>query len=199
MNANTWCIMKREGKILRDKIQTNMKPGQPIRFLMVVIAVLCGSGLGLLEGGCSQKAATTFDPPYPERNVNGNPIFVVFEGRVPCTIPKCTVTKVQLVLYQNQETGAPATYWLGLVHVGLGNERIVTEGAWEIQHGVNQYPEGVVYKIDSKTDVAFQYYWRVSDRILLILDENLSPKVGNAAWNYALSRYDAPYGPRAYE
>ena len=34
--------------------------------------------------------------------------------------------------------------------------------------------------------------------ILLVLDEHMNPRVGNAAWGYMLSRYDAPYGPRTY-
>jgi hypothetical protein len=176
-----------------------MKLAQAINFFTRVIIVISLAGFWLYQGGCAQKAPTSFDPPYPETNIAGDPIFVVFEGRVPCTLQDCTVVKVQLVLYQNRETGAPATYWLGLVRVGLGNERMVTQGTWAIQRGVNEYSEGVVYKLDSNTDAAFQYYWRVSDSILLMLDENLNPKTGNAAWSYTLSRYDAPYGPRTYE
>jgi hypothetical protein len=139
--------------------------------------------------------SATFDPPYPGRNANGDPIRAVFEGRIPCS--DCDRLKVQLVLYERANERAPTTYWLGIVGTS-GNDRLVTQGTWEIRRGVEGYPEALVYALDQHADEDVRYFWRVNDNILLLLDRRMSPKAGNGAWGYMLSRYDAPYGPRTY-
>jgi hypothetical protein len=106
--------------------------------------------------------------------------------------------KVGLVLYGNRSTGAPATYWLGVVAVAAGDERAISQGTWTIGSGVQAYPEAVVYELDSNAPADLRHYWRVNGDILLPLDQDRNPKVGNAAWGYMLSRYAAPYGPRTY-
>ncbi|MGB8765434.1 MAG: hypothetical protein WCD07_11685 [Burkholderiales bacterium] len=106
--------------------------------------------------------------------------------------------KVWLVLYQNRNTKAPTTYWLGVVGVGKGNDRTVTQGTWILHRGVKDYPEAVVYELDSNTPQDLRYYWRLNENILLVLDQNMSPKAGNGAWGYMLSRDTAPYGPKTY-
>jgi hypothetical protein len=108
--------------------------------------------------------------------------------------------KVALVLYRERETDAPTTYWLGSIGVGDGNnDRTVRQGNVKLRQGVEDYPEATVYELDSNADPDLRLYWRVNKDILLPLDEKLSPKVGNAAWGYMLSRYAKPYGPRTYE
>ena len=104
--------------------------------------------------------------------------------------------KVALVLYEKKEA-EPATYWIGVVGTH-GNDRTVFQGNWETRHGVTGYPDALVYALDSNVDGDLRFFWRVDDNIVLPLDERMSPKVGNAAWGYVLSRYDAPYGPRTY-
>jgi hypothetical protein len=163
--------------------------------------IIAAALMSLALAGCaySGKAPVSFDPPYPEVNANGDPILADFEGRIPCAIEGCQVMKVGLVLYQNRNTKAPTTYWLGLLHVGKGNDRTITQGNWTIRRGVKEYPDAIAYELDSNTPQDLRYYWRVNENILLVLDQNMSPKVGNAAWGYMLSRYAEPYGPRTYQ
>ena len=170
------------------------RPG--IVMLVAALAIVAGTGFWLLQK-TSPSAPVTFDPPYPEFNANGDPIFAVFEGRIPCDGEDCRMLKIGLVFYGNGEAEAPATYWLG--RIGLwGNERSVTTGRWTMQRGVKNYPDAIVYKLDSNAPANFQLFWRVNDNVLLPLDRDLNPKAGNSAWGSMLSRYNAPYGPRTY-
>jgi hypothetical protein len=139
----------------------------------------------------------SFDPPYPETDIDGAPILAVLEGRIPCSSTAvCNMRKVALVLYEKKE-GAPATYWLGVVGTH-GNDRTVFQGHWDTRRGVTGYPGALVYALDSNADGDLRYFWQVDDNVVLPLDERMSPKAGNAGWGYMLSRYDAPYGPRTY-
>lgn len=177
-----------------------MKLSRPIIILILISIFTVGGSLWLFQNGYFSKPQMTFDPPYPEVNANGDPILAVFDGRVPCSLEKCVGgrLKVELVLYQNKQTKIPTTYWLGLIG-SSGNDRIVTKGSWTTHQGVKGYPEAVVYELDSNTELDFRHYWKVNDNILFLLDENLNPKAGNAAWGYTLNRYDAPYGPKTYK
>jgi hypothetical protein len=150
--------------------------------------------------GCAHRnlVQTTFDPAYPERNSVGDPIVAVFEGRIPCAITDCEMRKVEVVLYGRDNGRIPTTYWLGQVGVGLGNDRLVQQGAWTIRRGLQDYPDGLVYQLDSSADPSLQYLWRVNNEIVLVLDQELRPRVGDAAWGFMLSRDCAPYGPRTY-
>jgi hypothetical protein len=82
--------------------------------------------------------------------------------------------------------------------VGLGNDRLVQQGTWITLHGVQGYPDGLVYALDLNADPSLRNLWRVNDEIMLVLDANLRPRTGNAAWGFMLSRDCAPYGPRTY-
>jgi hypothetical protein len=163
-------------------------------------SLLAAMLLVLTLTGCTHSdiVQISFDPPYPERNASGDSVFAVYEGRTPCSAEGCEKLKVALVLYRNPATQAPTTFWLGRIGVGQGNDRIVTQGTWSVLHGVQDYPEAVVYALDAGTDAELRYFWRVNEDILLVLDQNMRPKAGNAAWGYMLSRYAAPYGPRTY-
>jgi len=166
----------------------------PKNLLMAIVA------LGMLTAlsSCAARQTTmAFDPPYPEANEDGDPILADFEGRIPCALTGCEKLKVGLVLYQDRRTRTPTTYWLGLIGAA-GNDRVVTQGAWAIRRGVKGYPEAVAYELDAAAPADLRRYWRVNEDILLVLDQNLSPKAGNAAWGYMLSRYTEPYGPRTY-
>jgi hypothetical protein len=144
-----------------------------------------------------RPTTVSFDPPYPRLNAAGDPILAMFEGRIPCASPNCERRKVSLVLYEHSATKTPSTYWLGAVGLS-GNERIVIEGAWTIRQGVHDFPEAVVYELDAGAPDDLRRHWRVSEDVLLPLDQSLRPQAGNAAWGYMLSRYHAPYGPRTY-
>jgi hypothetical protein len=147
--------------------------------------------------GVSRPTTVTFEPPYPQVNAAGDPILAVFEGRIPCSSPNCERRKVGLVLYEHSATRTPSTYWLGLVGL-TGNDRIVIQGTWTIRKGVKEFPEAVVYELDAGAPDDLQRHWRVSEDVLLPLDQSMRPLPGNAAWGYMLSRYAAPYGPRTY-
>lgn len=157
------------------------------------------SALALIS--CSHRVAvpTTFYPVYPERNAAGDPIVAVFEGRIPCAdSDACAMRKVSLVFYARDHGRVPTTYWLDQVKVGLSNDRLVHTGPWSIRAGVQGYPDGVVYALDSAADPSLQSFWRVTDDIVLVLDPAGRPKSGNAAWGFMLSRNCARYGPRHY-
>jgi hypothetical protein len=145
-----------------------------------------------------RPTTVTFDPPYPQINASGDPILAVFEGRIPCAADNCELRKVGLVLYADSAMKAPSTYWLGIVGVGAGNDRIVFQGAWTIRKGVAEFPGAVVYELDASAPYDLRRHWRVSEDVLLPLDASMRPLVGNSAWGYMLSRYAAPYGPRTY-
>lgn len=174
-----------------------MKMSKPAIFLATVAVVASGALFALYKNGYFRQATITFERPYPEVNADGDPILAVFEGRTPCAVANCEKLKVGLVLYQNRKTKSPTTYWLGIVGTN-GNDRVVTQGTWTARHGVREYPEAAVWELDSNTPPGLRYYWRVNEDILLPLDESMSPKAGNSAWGYMLSRFAEPYGPRTY-
>lgn len=160
-----------------------MKLSKPIMILILFSVVVVGGGFWLAQNDYFHQAPVTLEPPYPAVNANGDPILGVFEGRIPCA--DCEKIKVALVLYQNPETKAPTTYWLGRVFV---DDLTVTQGTWTIRQGIKEYPEAVVYELDSNTPEDFRSYWRVNENIMLPLDQNMILKVGNASWGYMLSR-----------
>jgi hypothetical protein len=161
-------------------------------------ATIAIAGLAVAWHNSPRRPTTvTFEPPYPQVNASGDPIRAVFEGRIPCSAPNCERRKVGLVLYEHSATRTPSTYWLGLIGL-TGNDRIVIQGTWTIRQGVKDFPEAVVYELDASAPDDLQRHWRVSEDVLLPLDQSMRPLAGNAAWGYMLSRYDAPYGPRTY-
>jgi hypothetical protein len=150
--------------------------------------------------GCISRAPvqTTFDPAFPERNSAGDSIAAVFEGRIPCADQGCEMRKVELVLYGREAGSIATTYWLGQLKVGLGNDRLVHQGNWTARRGLPEYPNGTVYELDSGADPSLRHLWRVSDDVILVLDQSLRPLPGTAAWGRMLSRDCTPYGPRSY-
>jgi hypothetical protein len=174
-----------------------MRPSRPA--IAVCLAAILAVGLTFaLFGQRSSKTLTaTFDPPYPEFNAKGDPIQSVMEGRVACQATGCDKLKVTLVLYAKAQDRSPSSYWLGIIGTS-GNDRVVSQGAWEMRKGVEGYLEAAVYALDSDAGLGLQYFWRVNDDILLVLDERMRPRSGDSAWGYMLSRLEAPYGPRTY-
>ena len=167
--------------------------------LVLACGLVASAGL-FFQKHWFEQTPTSFDPAYPEVNAQGDPIFAVYEGRTPC--PDCRtaeMVKMQLVLYHKRETARPTTYWLGLVKVGEGNARWIYQGDWTERRGVAGYPDAIAYELDANSPAGRRAYWHVNDDILLLLDEHQTPKVGNAAFGYMLSRYAEPYGPRRYD
>ncbi len=160
------------------------------------LTMLCAVFLSACRS--TSPVQTTFERPYPERNGAGDPIVAIYVGRIPCAVQSCEMRKVELVLYGREAGRVPTTYWLGQVGVGESNERVVREGTWSVRRGVVDYPQGLVYVLDANADPTLEYLWRVNDEVGLVLNEDMRPKTGNAAWGFMLSRDCAPYGPRSY-
>jgi hypothetical protein len=90
------------------------------------------------------------------------------------------------------------TYWLGQLRVGAGSERDVAEGAWQPARGLHERPLALRYELDARADPSRRSMWRVSEDVMLVLDDELRPRPGNGAWGFMLSGDCAPYGPRDY-
>jgi hypothetical protein len=149
----------------------------------------------LTLSGCmyQQRHSTIPEPWYPSANENGDPIFAVFEGRIPCTDPEligCDKIKVALVLYQDSHSKIPTTYKLARVYVATSPEgsRVVVDGALTVTHGTKLDPNATVYRLDASAPREFQAYWSIGQNILFILDNDLNPRVGTAGWSYVLNR-----------
>lgn len=160
--------------------------------------VVLGAVVLLAACAAAPPVQTRFARPYPERNAAGEPILAVFVGRVPCDTRACEMRKVELVLYGSEAGAGARTYWLGQVRVGAGNERDVAEGAWQPARGLREHPQALRYELDARADPSLRRMWRVSEDVMLVLDDALRPRPGNGAWGFMLSRDCAPYGPRDY-
>jgi hypothetical protein len=135
---------------------------------------------------------TAFPPWYPAANDSGDPAFVDFENHVPCQIDDppaedCQRVKFSLVLYRDPVTGEPTTYLMSRIRVGVSSDRQVNDGTWSIHQGTALDPEATVYRLDTGAPDGLDAYWAVGHDILFILDEQLMPRVGDAAYGYALN------------
>ena len=144
---------------------------------------------------------TVFPPWYPTANDAGDPAFVDFENHVPCEIDdspaeSCQRVKFSLVLYRDPESKEPTTYVMSRIRVGVSDDRQVNEGTWSLGRGTALDPEATVYRLDTGAPEGLDAYWTIGDEILFVLDEQLMPRVGDAAYGYALN--SVPLGNRTY-
>lgn len=114
----------------------------------------------------------------------GSAQFGIFEGRVPCA--DCERLKLRLTLHKNAQDETPTTYVLERIYVGSGDTRHVTDGRWSVD--VATGPDAVVYQLDGATPVEFSRFLPVGHDLLLLLDDNGEPRVGNASHSFTLSR-----------
>lgn len=144
--------------------------------------------IGLALSGCSTSTniTPTFAPWYPSVNENGDPLLAVFESRIPCA--DCNTIKFGLALYRDRETKAPTTYRMSRLFVGKGNDRTVNEGIWTITHGTKLDSQAVVYQLDSNAPTEYRSYWAIGQDILFLLDQDMSPRVGDGGYSYALNK-----------
>jgi hypothetical protein len=124
----------------------------------------------------------------------GSSQYGIFEGRTPCG--DCQLVKMSLTFYRGSD-GAPTGYKLARSFVGMGNDRYITEGEWKSVSG-GGHP--VIYQLDANSPADLASYsvqgpkdevasfLPVGDDILLLLDQNLKPRVGNGAFSFTLSR-----------
>lgn len=152
---------------------------------LVLVVFLIGGAFWLrsayFDGGEAAEE-TLFQP----ANSRGDPLFGVYEGKAPCE--DCNALKIGLALYRDDKTWAPTTYKLVRVYVGKNNDRVVNEGVWKVDGEVEGYPDAVVYELASSAPGEFESFWAINDDLLLILDEDGKPRVGNAGFGYLLNR-----------
>jgi hypothetical protein len=135
----------------------------------------------------------TFDPWYPLVNDDGDLAVADFENHVPCAIDDppatdCQRVKFAIVLYRDDSTGEPTTYLVSIVRVGVSDARETLEGTWSVGQGMGLDPDATTYRLDSGAPEHLQNYWPVGEDILFLLDEDDMPRVGDAAYGFALNR-----------
>lgn len=157
--------------------------------------VLAGVVAGGVLSGCApaQPASVTDFPPwYPTENAQGDPASADFEAHVPCTIdpvpdPACQRVKLGLVLYRDSATDGPTTYVMSIIRVGVGDDREVHRGAWTIETGTALHPHDAVYRLGAAPD-HLREFWAVGDDLVLLLDPDRMPRVGDAGYSFTLNR-----------
>ena len=159
-----------------------------------------GAGLAVLIGAIvvvivivtgGSKPPEVFGPWYPPQNSDGDAAAADFENHVPCALDpvpagNCQRIKLGVVLYRNT-AGEPTTYLISIVRVGVGNDRETHEGTWTVGQGTGLDPEATVYRFDSSAPDHLRAFWPIGDDILFLLDQSGMPRVGDAAYGYALN------------
>lgn len=137
----------------------------------------------LMLASCDPSA----EPVIPDRSPpEGSVMHGVYEGKIPCE--DCERVKVRLTLHRSADDGSPTSYLLERILVGKGDDRHVTQGEWSEDVGAPVDPDGAVYLLDSQTPDDFRRYLAVGDDLLLQLDAELEPRVGNSVHSFTLSR-----------
>jgi hypothetical protein len=150
--------------------------------IMYVATIL---SITLLMNSCkAQKNAPA--PWYPATNTNGDSVLAVYESRIPC--PDCERLKFALVIYGNTQTGSPSTYTMARIYVGKNNDRLTNSGEIVVKQGTSLDSMHIVYYLSTGAPKEYQIFWKVTKDILFILDDNLTPRVGDAGQGYALNR-----------
>ena len=172
----------------------------------VIVAIVAAASAAFVVGASvlasnAPARQTVFPPWYPAANDTGDPAFVDFENHVPCAIDDapaedCQRVKFSLVLYRDPESNEPTTYVMSRIRVGVSDDREVNQGTWSIGLGTALDPEATVYRLDTGAPEGLDVYWPIGDDILFVLDEQLMPRVGDAAYGYALN--SVPLGNRTY-
>ncbi len=149
-------------------------------------AVACGRSAAWRDIYLSNR----FEPPA------GSSQYGIFQGRTPCG--DCQLVKMSLTLYRSPD-GTPTTYRLARSFVGKGNDRYLTEGEWK---SVSAGGHPVIYQLDANSPAELASYRErappgvssvaaflpIGGDILLLLDQNLRPRIGDGAFSFTLSR-----------
>jgi hypothetical protein len=115
----------------------------------------------------------------------------VFEGRVPCDAP-CEKLKVRVILRHDAARQSPSTAsieWIAVPRPEHDDDAVrrVWQGRWETAIGTRRDPDAVVYRLRGAPD-GFAAYQVIGSKVLVMLDGDLEPRVGTAAWSFTLSR-----------
>ncbi|GAA1948680.1 hypothetical protein [Microbacterium deminutum] len=156
-----------------------------------VVAVVAAGAILWGQAAAVPPPITAFPPWYPAEDARGDPPFVDFESHIPCAIdpepdPACQRVKFGLVLYRDPVTHEPSTYAMSILRVGVSDEREYHEGAWQVTSGTALDSDATVYRLDG-VPAHLQNFWAVGDGILLMLDEERMPRVGETAYGYTLN------------
>ena len=95
--------------------------------------------------------------------------------------------KFAIVFYRDESTGEPTTYVISIIRVGVSDDRETLQGTWSIGEGTGLDPDATTYRLESGAPEHLQNYWPLGDDILFLLDEDDMPRVGDAAYGYALN------------
>lgn len=131
---------------------------------------------------------------WKETPRKGPQIYGYFEGRSPCQEitrmlnvsgkESCIKIKWQLILFQDPVTKAPTTYALG----GFVARNPPKTGKWAISKDTKEDPEAVVFQLDPDEPKGFLSFQKADENILLFLDGDRRPLVGNSRFSYTLNR-----------
>ncbi len=142
--------------------------------------------LVLLLIGCKKDQGSPLPHWYPETNELGDPVSGVFESTIPCE--DCERLKFSIVIYENAQTHLLTTYLMSRIYVGKSDERITNAGSIIISTGTSLDSLRTIYRLTSGAPAEFQSFWKIDEHLLLILDENLTPMVGDAGYEFVLNR-----------
>ncbi len=157
----------------------------------IAVAVVAAGAILWSQAATAPPPIDAFPPWYPVENAQGDPPFADFEAHVPCAIdpvpdPACQRVKLGLVLYRDPATQEPTTYVMSIIRVGVGDDREVHLGTWRTEAGTALDPEASVYRLDGVPE-HLAAFWAVSDGILLLLDGDRMPRVGDAGYSFTLN------------
>jgi hypothetical protein len=136
------------------------------------------------EAGVLGSAGSTV--PQARESVLGT-----FEGRTPCgpialqftgfPAENCEKIKWKLTLYSDATSGAPTRY-------EFQGTRATRRGAWSVVRGTAGNRDAMVYRLEFGPRGSTICLQTIDDRVLLLLDSDRRPLVGDASWSYTLSR-----------
>ena len=130
---------------------------------------------------CGAESGAT--APFPPEEIPTAALVGMFEGKFPCET--CPKIKTGLVLVKDPATGQPTRYFLRALRSDIPEDR---EGRWRINRGMPSDPDAVVYELQPEEAGPAIHYLAVVPDILLLLDEQLNPRVGNATYSFTLNR-----------
>jgi hypothetical protein len=115
------------------------------------------------------------------------PDSMIFEGRSPCAVPgfgstNCYKLKWYIVLYAGKSANRPATYKM---LTSTWRQDGGKKGKWEIAKGKNNR---IIYKLYDDKGLLFLQLLKPDENILLFIDAEGKPLVGDEDFSYTLSK-----------
>lgn len=106
-----------------------------------------------------------------------------FKGNLPCA--DCSALETELTLTQKDAATAEGTYTLTETYVGKGDP-LTSTGEWTTVRGTPTDADAVVYELNPDNPAEVQYYLKVSDTELKMLDNDKNEIQG--PFNYILTK-----------